>query len=295
MKNHGDRDFLGELIQLLKLEKIEENLFRGQSQDLGFAALFGGQVLGQALSAASQTVPDERRVHSLHAYFMLPGDARLPIVYQVDRIRDGTSFTTRHVVAIQKGRALFSMSASFQVAEPGYDHQDRMPPDLPPPEGLESDLEMARQVSERIPPHIRDRILCPRPIEIRQVNPNNPFAPERREPRRFAWFRAKGSVPDDPALHRYLLAYASDFGLVATSLYPHGRSYWQPTMQVASLDHAMWFHRDFRINDWLLYAMESPTAAGARGLSFGRIFTRDGSLVAVVAQEGLIRDRGGLG
>ncbi|MEE4609227.1 MAG: acyl-CoA thioesterase II [Desulfobacteraceae bacterium] len=295
MTDCGQGEVLAELLQLLQLEKVEENIFRGQSQDLGYGAVFGGQVLGQALSAASQTVPDQRRAHSLHAYFMRPGDASRPIVYQVDCIRDGTSFTTRRVVAIQKGRAVFSMSASFQVAEPGYDHQDAMPPDLPPPEGLASDLEMARRVADRIPAGIRERILCRRPIEIRQVDPNNPFAPERRAPRRSVWFRVKGTLPEDPAVHRYLLAYASDFGLVATSLYPHGRSYWQPTMQVASLDHAMWFYRDFRINDWLLYAMESPSAAGARGLSFGRIFTRDGTLVAVIAQEGLIRDRSGDG
>ena len=295
MTDCGQGEMLAELLQLLKLEKVEENIFRGQSQDLGYGAVFGGQVLGQALSAASQTVPDQRRAHSLHAYFLRPGDAARPIVYQVDCIRDGTSFTTRRVVAIQKGRAVFSMSASFQVAEPGYDHQDAMPPDLPPPEGLASDLEMARRVAHRIPAGIRERILCRRPIEIRQVDPNDFFAPERRAPRRFVWVRAKGTLPDDPAVHRYLLAYASDFGLVATSLHPHGRSYWQPSMQVASLDHAMWFYRDFRFDDWLLYAMESPSAAGARGLSFGRIFTRDGTLVAVTAQEGLIRDRSGDG
>ncbi len=292
MKNPCENDVLDELLRLLKLEKIEENIFRGQSQDLGYGAVFGGQVLGQALSAASQTVPSGRRAHSLHAYFLRPGDASRPIVYQVDCIRDGTSFTTRRVVAIQKGRPVFSMSASFQIDETGFVHQDAIPPDVAPPEGLESDLEMARRVAHRIPAAIRDRILCRRPIEIRPVDPNNPFAPEKRPPWRHVWFRALGEVPEDPAVHRYVLAYASDFGLVATSLYPHGRSYWQPTMQVASLDHAMWFYHDFRINDWLLYAMESPAAARARGLSFGRIFTRDGTLVAVTAQEGLIRDRG---
>jgi acyl-CoA thioesterase-2 len=293
MTDCGRGDVLAELLQMLKLEKIEENIFRGQSQDLGYGAVFGGQVLGQALSAASQTVPEQRRVHSLHAYFLRPGDARLPIVYQVDCIRDGTSFTTRRVVAIQKGRAVFSMSASFQIAEPGFEHQDAMPPDLPPPEGLASELEIAHQVADRFPPGIRKRILCRRPIEIRPVHPMAAFELKRFPPRRCAWFRASGTLPENAAIHRYVLAYASDFGLVATSLLPYERRLWQATIQAASLDHAMWFYRDFRMDDWLLYAMESPSAAGARGLSFGRIFTRDGSLVAVVAQEGLIRDRAG--
>ena len=285
-------DVLAELLQLLKLEKIEENIFRGQSQDLGFGAVFGGQVLGQALSAASQTVPEGRQAHSLHAYFLRPGDAHRPIVYQVDCIRDGTSFTTRRVVAIQKGRAIFSMSASFQIEEPGFEHQDAMPRNVPPPEGLKSELEMARQVRDRIPAAIRDKILCHKPIEIRPINPVNPFAPEPRPPQRMVWFRTRGAMPDDPTIHRYLLAYASDFGLVATSLYPHGRSYWETRMQVASLDHAMWFYRLFRMDDWLLYVMKSPRAAHSRGLNLGRVYTRDGLLVAATVQEGLIRDRG---
>jgi acyl-CoA thioesterase-2 len=285
-------DVLTQLLRLLKLEKIEENIFRGQSQDLGFGAVFGGQVLGQALSAASQTVPRGRQAHSLHAYFLRPGDAQRPIVYQVDCIRDGTSFTTRRVVAVQRGRAIFSMSASFQIDEPGFSHQDAMPPGVPPPEALESELEMARRVQDRIPPATRDKILCHKPIEIRPVDPVNPFAPEARPPRRMAWFRTRGDMPQDPTVHRYLLAYASDFGLVSTSLYPHGRSYWEARMQVASLDHAMWFYRPFRMDDWLLYVMESPSAAHARGLNLGRVFTRQGDLAAATVQEGLIRDRG---
>lgn len=284
-------DVLSELLALLKLEKIEENIFRGQSQDLGFGAVFGGQVLGQALSAASQTVPEERSAHSLHAYFLRPGDATKPIVYEVDCIRNGGSFTTRRVVAIQKGRAIFSMAASFQITEPGFEHQDQIPDDVPEPDTVASELELARRVRDSIPPAIRDRILCNKPIEIRPIDPINPFAPKKKPPRRHVWFRAAGSMPEDLAAHKYVLAYASDFGLVATSLYPHGHSFWEPSMQVASLDHAMWFHRDFRIDDWLLYVMESPNAAGARGLSFGKIFTRDGRLVASTAQEGLIRLR----
>ncbi len=278
---------LEELLELLKLEKIEENIFRGQSQDLGFGAVFGGQVLGQALSAASQTVPKTSPAHSLHAYFLRHGDDTKPIVYDVDCIRDGKSFTTRRVRAIQKGRSIFSMSASFQIQEPGFDHQDTAP-EVPGPDGIESELEMSRKVADRIPEKMRDRILCEKPIEIRPVNPINPFAPEKKEPVKYNWFRAISRMPDDPAAHQYLLAYASDFHLVGTSLYPHGHSYWEQDLQTASLDHAMWFHRDFRMDDWLLYVMHSPNASGARGLSFGRVYTRDGKLVASVAQEGLI-------
>jgi acyl-CoA thioesterase-2 len=283
-------DVLEELLKLLKLEKIEENIFRGQSQDLGFGSVFGGQVLGQALSAASQTVPDGRQAHSLHGYFMRAGDAKKPIAYTVDCIRDGKSFTTRRVVAVQKGRAIFSMAASFHIEEPGFDHQDDMPA-VQGPDGLEPEIETARQLADHIPPGIREKILCDKPIEIRHVNPVNPLKPQKRAPVKCVWFRATGPLPDDMAVHQYLLAYASDFNLMITSLYPHGHTYWEPAMQVASLDHAMWFHRDFRMDDWLLYAMQSPSASGARGLAIGRIFTQAGRLVATVSQEGLIRYR----
>jgi len=286
-----ETNVLEELLKLLKLEVIEENIFRGQSQDLGFGNVFGGQVLGQALSAASQTVPPDRRTHSLHAYFLRPGDATRPIVYTVDCIRDGRSFTTRRVVAVQKGRAIFSMSASFQIDEPGFDHQDAMPA-VPGPEGLEREIDRARRLAEKIPAGLREKILCKKPIEIRHVNPVDPFEPEKLPPVKYVWFRAIDRMPDDPAAQQYMLAYASDFNLVATALYPHGRTFWQPAMQVASLDHAMWYHREVRMDDWLLYAMESPNANKARGLAIGRIFTRDGKLVATVAQEGLIRYRG---
>ncbi len=284
------KDVLGELLELLELEKIEENIFRGKSQDLGFGNIFGGQVLGQALSAAYRTVPKERTAHSMHAYFILPGDPAQPIVYQVDCLRDGKSFTTRQVRAIQKGRAIFSMITSFQIDEPGFEHQATCP-DVPGPEGIESELEMARKVEDKIPPSLRNRILCIKPIEIRPVNPVNPFRPKKEKPVRYAWFKTIGQMPDDFFIHQYLLAYASDFGLVATALYPHGRTFWEPTMQVASLDHAMWFHREFRMDEWLLYASTSPSASHARGLSHGLIFTRDGRLVASTCQEGLIRDR----
>jgi acyl-CoA thioesterase II len=282
---------LDQLLALLKLEKIEENIFRGNSQDLGFGNIFGGQVLGQALSAASQTVPADRSAHSLHAYFLRPGDPTLPIVYEVDCIRDGKSFTTRRVVAIQKGRAIFSMSASFHVAEEGFEHQAGMP-DIPGPEHFPSEIEMARRVADKIPAAIRSQILCDKPIEIRPVNPNNPFAPKKMDPHRYVWFKTISPMPDDDLpVHKYMLAYASDFGLVGTALYPHGKTFWDADMQVASLDHAMWFHRDFRMDDWLLYAIDSPNAARARGLNHGHIFAKDGRLVASTSQEGLIRQR----
>lgn len=281
---------LNELLTLLKLEKIEENIFRGASQDLGFGNIFGGQVLGQSLSAATQTVPDDRSVHSLHGYFLLPGDPKRPIVYKVDCIRDGRSFTTRRVIAIQKGRAIFSLSASFQREETGFEHQ-AAPPDVPGPDTLKSELERSRESKDRIPESVRTQLTCDRPIEFRVINPVDPFKPEKKEPVRYAWFKTIDVMPDDMAVHKYMLAYASDYGLVATSLYPHGHTFWEPAMQVASLDHAMWFHHDFRMDDWLLYVMESPSASGARGFSIGNIYTKDGVLVASTAQEGLIRYR----
>jgi len=280
---------LEELLSLLQLEKIEENIFRGKSQDLGFGNIFGGQVLGQALSAASQTVKN-RSAHSLHAYFLRPGDPALPIVYTVDCIRDGKSFTTRRVLAVQKGRPIFSMSASFQVEEQGFEHQAQCP-DIEGPEGILSEVETARKVQDKIPEAIRDKILCDKPIEIRPVNPMNPFATTKKEPKRYVWFKAINKMPDDLAIHKCMLAYASDFGLVSTSLYPHAHTFWESSMQVASLDHAMWFHRDFRMDDWLLYVMESPNASNSRGLNHGNIFTQKGELVASTTQEGLIRHR----
>lgn len=285
-KNH----VLNELLSLLKLEKIEENIFRGDSQDLGFGNIFGGQVLGQALSAASQTVTEERGVHSMHGYFLLPGDPKRPIVYDVDCIRDGKSFTTRRVVAIQKGRAIFSMSASFHVDEPGFEHQGSAP-DVEGPEKLSSDVEIAREVKHKIPEPIRAKLTCDRPIEIRQISPVDPFAPEKKEPIRYSWFKTIDKMPDDVSIHKYMLAYAVDFGLATTALYPHAHTFWEPAMQIASIDHAMWFHRDFRMDDWLLYEMESPSARGARGINHGKIFTRDGKMVASVSQESLIRYR----
>ena len=278
---------LDDLVKLLSLERIEVNLFRGQSQDLGWGTVFGGQVLGQALSAAVQTVPPEREVHSLHAYFLRPGDVSRPILYDVDRIRDGGSFTTRRVVAIQNGHAIFNLAASFQKDEAGFDHADAMP-DVPPPESLPREEE--RFAKANLPEGLRERATAPRPFELRFDD--DPFAPKVEPPHRIVWMRTVAKLPDDPALHRYLLAYVSDHAFVTTSLLPHAVSWISPGMQVASLDHVMWFHRPFRVDDWLLHVMESPSAHGARGLVRGRVFTRDGKLVASTAQEGLIRRRG---
>lgn len=279
---------LSDLVALLSLERIEKNLFRGQSQDLGWGNVFGGQVLGQALSAAEQTVGDSRSVHSFHSYFLRTGDAAKPIVYDVDCIRDGSSFTTRRVVAIQSGRPIFTMAASFQKAEPGFDHGAAMP-EAPGPDGLASESDLARQAADRIPVPLRERALAERPIEVRPVDPQDPLAPEQKPPERRMWYRAAGRLPDRLSVHQYLLAYASDFNFLGTSMQPHGVSWLSPGMQVASLDHAMWFHRPFRFDEWLLYAVDSPSASGARGLVRGQFFTRDGVLVASAVQEGLIR------
>jgi acyl-CoA thioesterase-2 len=281
---------LDNLVALLGLEQIEEDLFRGASQDLGFRQLYGGQVLGQCVAAASQTVEATRHVHSLHGYFLRPGDSSLPVVYQVERVRDGGSFSTRRVTAIQKGKPLFTCGASFQYDEVGFTHQNRMP-EVPGPEDLKSETELARLVEPMIPEYLRERAIAAKPIEIRPVTLINPFAPEPCEPAKHLWFRADGSLPDDPALHKYLLAYASDFNLLTTSMQPHGVSVFQKFMQVASLDHSIWFHQDLRMDDWLLYSMDSPWAGNARGFARGSIFNRAGQLVASVAQEGLTRLR----
>lgn len=281
---------LADLIELLALERIDRDLFRGKSQDLGWGAIFGGQVLGQALSAAVQTVSPDRVVHSLHGYFVRAGDVRRPIVYQVDRVRDGKSFSTRRVSAVQEGEDIFTLAASFQVEEEGFEHQDPMPA-VPAPESLKSDRELALEIADKIPPGLRGMALAERPIEMRSVDPKNPLVPRPSPPRRDMWYRVIDRLPDDPALHRYLLAYASDFSFLGTSMDPHGVSPFSPGMHVASVDHAMWFHRPFRFDDWLLYSVDSPTASGARGLVRGQFFDRRGRLVASSAQEGLIRKR----
>jgi len=283
------RPVLARLLSLLSLERIEVDLFRGPSQDLGWGSVFGGQVVGQALSAATQTVAPERGVHSLQAVFLQQGDVSAPILYMVNRIRDGRSFSTRRVVAIQHGREILSLLASFQVEEPGFDHQAPMPT-VPGPDGLLSEMELTERIADRIPEALKAIALGERPIEIRPVSPLNVLRPERRPPVKHVWLRVPEALPDDPALHRYLLAYSSDFHLLLTALQPHGASWLTPGMKVASLDHAMWFHRPFRMDDWLLYTMESPSASGSRGLVRGQVFDRQGQLVASTTQEGLIRD-----
>ena len=281
-------DVLQQLLALLRLERIEQNLFRGQSQDLGWGSIFGGQVLGQALSAAAQTVPSERSVHSMHGYFMRRGDASMPVVYDVDCIRDGRSFTTRRVVAIQKGRPIFNLSASFQKPEDGFEHQVDMP-EVPGPDELVSGHVLARKWVDQLPPQLRQRATAERPIEYRPVAPSHPLQPEKRPPRRYLWYRAIDRLPDELAVHQYLLAYASDSNFLGTALQPHAVSWLTPGMQLASLDHAMWFHRPFRLDDWLLYAVDSPSTSNARGLVRGQFFDRKGTLVASTAQEGLMR------
>lgn len=282
-------EVLSGLVDLLSLERIEANLFRGQSQDLGWGRVFGGQVLGQALSAADQTVPDDRFVHSIHCYFLRPGDVSAPIVYDVDRIRDGGSFTTRRVVAIQHGKAILNMAASFQTLEHGFEHQDSMP-DVPPPEDLTNVREHYAKLADRIPEFLKKQALSPGPIESRIIDPiDDPIHPKPRQPKRALWIRANGTLPDSETIHRCVLAYTSDNDFLVTSLYPHGVTWLTPGLQIASLDHAMWFHRPFRADDWLLYVVESPVASGGRGLVRGKFYNRDGELVASAVQEGLIR------
>lgn len=283
-------DPMANLIATLDLEKLEENLFRGESPQIGWQRVFGGQVIAQALIAAQRTVNGDRLVHSLHSYFMRPGDPLVPIVYQVERIRDGASFCTRRVVAIQHGKAIFSMSASFQIIEDGFDHQIRMP-DVTPPEKLMSEEQMQAAFLAKAPVSIRKYWSNKRPVEIRPVSLTHYISKEKLEPQQDIWVRAVGDVPEDPRLQSAILAYLSDMTLLDTSLYAHGTTIFDPAIQVASLDHAMWFHRPCRLDDWLLYTQDSPSASGARGLTRGSIFTRQGELVASVAQEGLIRKR----
>ena len=268
---------LDDLLRLLDLEPLEVNLFRGQSRDLGGKAVFGGQVIGQALVAGTRTV-EGRWPHSLHAYFLRPGDMARPIVYEVDRVRDGKSFTARRVQAIQGGEVLLSMICSFQVPEPGFEHQAPMP-EVPAPESLRPQRELVKEwlaAVPQVPPRIREAFERRTAVEFRPVEPRNPLVPMVDPPRQSFWVRSNGPLPDAPLLHACVLAYASDFSLLSTALRPHGVSWLTPGLAVASIDHAIWFHRPFRIDDWLLYAMDSPTAQGGRGLSRGQFFDRAG-------------------
>ncbi len=287
------KDTLAQIIRLLEPEEVVEDRYLGQPVDLGWGRLFGGHVLAQAVSSASRSVHQRWLVHSLHAYFLRPGAVDAPILYEVDRIRDGGSFATRRVTARQRGEVILNLAASFHREEEGFEHQLPMP-DVPGPEELASDHDLRREVADKIPEKHRETWLRRRPIETRPVEPINYLEPEVREPVRHMWIRTSHPVPDDPGLQRWLLAYASDFALLSTALLPHGITFMNRGMQVASLDHAMWFHRAFRVDDWLLYAMESPSASHALGFTRGAVFDRAGRQVASVAQEGLIRRRGDL-
>ncbi len=283
---------LERLISLLELEPIEDTIFRGRSQDLGFPALFGGQVIGQALSATERTVDPARGAHSLHGYFLRPGDPGRPVVYVVEPIRDGRTTSTRRVTAVQKGRPIFLMAASFQLHTEGLEHQDPMP-DVPAPEELDPPEALARRLQDKVPERVRRRWETAQPFEMRWADAMDPTDPRPLPACRHTWLRAAGPLPDDPRIHRYLLAYVSDFNLLVAALNPHGLVYWDPRLHMASIDHAMWFHRPFRADDWLLYAVDSPSSAAGRALVRGRFFDRRGRLVASTAQEGLIRLRGG--
>jgi len=278
---------LEDLIALLTLERIEEYIFRGDSRDIGSPQVFGGQVLGQALSAAQHTV-EGRVAHSLHAYFLRRGDINAPIIYEVDRARDGGSFSNRRVVAIQHGRPIFNLAASFQRPEVGLEHQVDMP-EVPGPEGLKDLTEVASELLEKIPLKMRRYLTDKRPFEFRPIRPFNFTEPEKLPPVKHVWIRAVDKLPRDQALHQNLLAYVSDYELLSTATLPHGLVFGRGTIIMASLDHALWFHRSFAVDQWLLYSMDSPSASGVRGFSRGQLFTEDGVLVASTVQEGLVR------
>ncbi len=277
------------LLKILDIETLEENLFRGRSPKDSWQRVFGGQVVGQALVAATRTVKD-RFAHSLHGYFLRPGDPSIPIIYEVDRARDGRSFTTRRVVAIQHGRPIFTMSVSFQVDEDGFDHQFDMI-NVPQPEDLPDETEQKAKLMYQMPEHIRKFWQRDRPIEFRPVQFRNFNEPQKQPPIQNLWFRTTSNPAADRALNQCILAYASDMTLIDTSLLPHGRSFLDRDLQLASLDHAIWFHRSFQFDDWMLYAQDSPSASGSRGFNRGSIYDRTGRLIASIAQEGLIRQR----
>ncbi|SOC43287.1 (3S)-malyl-CoA thioesterase [Rhizobium subbaraonis] len=278
------------LLSILDLEALEVNLFRGRSPQVGWQRVFGGQVIGQAVIAASRTVEADRFLHSLHAYFIRPGDPSVPILYDVDRVRDGATFTTRRVIAIQHGKPIYFMTASFHQDEGGYEHSLSIP-DVPPPEAVLVDEEARRQFLATAPKAVRDYWERPRPIELRPVELTPPSLDGQSLPVRHVWMRATGAVPHERHLQAAVLGYLSDMTLLDTALFGHGTSVFDPALQVASLDHAMWFHRPFDLDDWILYAQDSPSASGGRGMTRGSLFSRSGAMIASVAQEGLIRKK----
>ena len=282
---------LQNVIQILDLEEIEKNHYRATSPNEGWQRVYGGQVIGQALVAASNTVEEDRQAHSLHGYFLRPGDTTIPILYKVDRIRDGRSFTTRRVVAIQNGQPIFAMSISFQVEEPGLEHQFPMP-DAPDPESLPDESDLRAEQTKDWPKEFQESFTISSAIQIRWVDPLDFVEPQAAPPHQMCWMRAPEHLPDDPRLHQCVLAYLSDWSLLDTSTRPHAISYVQNEVQMASLDHAMWFHRNFRADEWLLYVQDSPSASGARGFNRGLVYNQAGELIASTTQEGLMRIRG---
>jgi acyl-CoA thioesterase II len=281
-------DVVKTFLELLQLERINDVLFRGANMDMGIGTIYGGQLLAQALSAATQTVSDDRGAHSLHAYFVHPGTLNDPVDYRVDTINDGKRFTLKKVTAAQKDKTIFFMNVSFHISEAGFEHQLSIP-DVPGPEAVTSAIELFRAVKNIIPEPVREQLTRDQPIDFKPINPMNPFAPEKKDPVFNIWFKAADALPDDKSIHKCMLAFASDWGILSASLNPHSRSVWEPAIQIASLDHAIWFHRDFRMDEWMLHFIESPNAGSGRVLNKGSIFTQDGKLAASMTQEGLIR------
>lgn len=279
---------LNNLLELLNLEKLEENLFRGNSEHIGLPQVFGGQVIGQALSAARYTVPEDRIVHSMHSYFLYPGDPEKPIIYDVDTLRDGHSFSTRRVQAIQNGRPIFYLTASYHGDAPGFEHQDAMP-EIPGPENFVSEQELIKPYVHLLPKKFAENFTQEKAVEVRPVNLIDPIKPQKMEAKQYLWIKATGTLPENQLMHQYLLGYASDWGFLTTALHPHGVSLLTPNFQVATIDHSIWFHRPFRMDEWLLFAIESPTASNTRGLVRGQIFNQQGALVATAVQEGVMR------
>lgn len=280
---------LQDLLRLLQLEKIEEGLYRGQSEHIGLQQVYGGQVIGQALSAARYTVDETRSVHSFHSYFLYRGDPEKPIIYDVDNIRDGRSFSTRRVKALQNGRPIFYLTASYHVPEAGFEHQLSQMPDVAAPETLMNEVQLARRLADQLPASVADIFCREKPIEFRPVNVVNPLKPEKVPARQCLWIKANGEVPDNQLIQQYMLAYASDWGFLRTALNPHGVSLFTPKLQIATIDHSVWFHRPFKMDEWLLFSVESPIANNTRGFVRGEFFNQQGQLVASAVQEGVIR------
>lgn len=280
---------LQQLLNLHQLERLEVGLFRGECEHLGLPQVYGGQVIGQALSAAGYTVDSDRTVHSFHSYFLHPGDINQPIIYDVEKLRDGKSLSTRRVKAIQHGRPIFYLTASYQGEFEGLEHQSSQMPTVPGPEALPSETELANTMKEALSPSMQRAFCHEKPIEVRPVVVNNPFNPEALPAKQYLWIKANGQLPDNPILHQYLLGYASDWGFLVTALFPHKVSLFTPKFQVATIDHSMWFHRPVKMDEWLLYVIDSPTSSNGRGLVRGEIFDQQGHLVASAVQEGVMR------